>query len=169
MDIRTVDTGVNKLEDKGRMVAWHGKRELNYWTTPECNKLTGRDPGGIPMNLQKNEPIEVFIGQLCRTVKFRYVSEGKVGEFVTYRYTPLENSFDSPADNPDNECYCLQKPCNPSGLHDIRGCQQYSPIFMSWPHFLFGDSDLRRKVTGIHPNQTQHSFILDISPVRHIY
>jgi hypothetical protein len=66
-------------------------------------------------------------------LSFKYVSEETIEkEFQTFRFTPFENSFDAPEDNPDNECYCLNKPCLPSGLLDIRGCQQYSPIFMSW-------------------------------------
>jgi hypothetical protein len=43
-DIRSVNTGSEKIEDRGLMVAWHNKRELNYWTKPECNVLSGRDP-----------------------------------------------------------------------------------------------------------------------------
>jgi hypothetical protein len=98
---------------------------------------------------------------------FKYVSEEIIShEFLTFRFTPIENSFDSPEDNPDNECYCLKQPCIPSGLLDIRGCQRFSPIFMSWPHFLYGDADLRRGVNGVHPDKDKHAFVLDISPVR---
>ncbi len=98
---------------------------------------------------------------------FKYVSEEIISqEFQTFRFTPIENSFDSPEDNPDNECYCLKQPCIPSGLLDIRGCQRFSPIFMSWPHFLYGDADLRRGVNGVHPDKDKHAFVLDISPVR---
>ena len=103
---------------------------------------------------------------LYRSLTFKYVSEEVIGqEFQTYRFTPLENSFDSPEDNPDNECYCVKQPCLKSGLLDIRGCQQFSPIFMSWPHFLYGDADLRRGVHGIHPDKEKHAFVFDIAPV----
>ena len=103
---------------------------------------------------------------LFRTLKFKYVSEEYIEEFQTFRYTPMENSFDSPEDNPDNECYCVKQPCLKSGLLDIRGCQKFSPIFMSWPHFLFGDADLRRGVHGVHPDKAKHAFVLDVAPVR---
>ena len=46
MDIRSVNTGASKLEDRGLMTAWHDKRSLNYWSKPECNVLSGRDPSG---------------------------------------------------------------------------------------------------------------------------
>ena len=44
LDIRSVNTGSAKIEDRGLMIAWHNKRTLNYWTKPECNVVGGRDP-----------------------------------------------------------------------------------------------------------------------------
>lgn len=51
------------------------------------------------------------------------VQVGESEKFDTLRFVPLENTFDNPDVEPDNDCYCLEKPCLPSGLLDISGCQ----------------------------------------------
>ena len=43
--------------------------------------------------------------------------------------------------------------------------QAGNPVYMSWPHFLHGDSILTEAVDGLTPpNVDNHSFILDIQP-----
>ena len=44
MDIRSVNSGVERIEDKGLMISWHNKRVLDYWTQDTCNQIAGRDP-----------------------------------------------------------------------------------------------------------------------------
>ena len=45
------------------------------------------------------------------------------------------------------------------------GCKPGSPVYMSWPHFLHGDSVLQSGVEGLDPpNRTEHEFFLDIQP-----
>ena len=79
---------------------------------------------------------------------------------------PNVTSFSSPDKVPENQCYCHQKPCLPSGLLDISGCEPDSPIYLSWPHFLHGDPYLRKLVQGLAPDEQAHSFILDVLPVK---
>ena len=82
------------------------------------------------------------------------------------RFMPVTTSFSSPDRVPENQCYCLTEPCLPSGLLDISGCQPDSPIYLSWPHFLHGDRKLRKTVNGLSPSEVDHSFIMDVLPVR---
>ena len=43
--------------------------------------------------------------------------------------------------------------------------QAGNPVYMSWPHFLHGDSILTEAVDGLTPpNVDNHSFVLDIQP-----
>ena len=82
---------------------------------------------------------------------------------------PNVTSFSSPDKVPENQCYCHQKPCLPSGLLDISGCEPDSPIYLSWPHFLHGDPYLRKLVQGLAPDEQAHSFILDVLPVKILF
>lgn len=82
------------------------------------------------------------------------------------RFMPNVTSFSSPDKVPENQCYCHQEPCLPSGLLDISGCEPDSPIYLSWPHFLHGDPYLRNLVKGLAPDEQAHSFILDVLPVK---
>ena len=81
------------------------------------------------------------------------------------RFVPNISSFSSPDRVPENQCYCLKEPCLPSGILDFSGCQPDSPVYLSWPHFLHGDPNLRKLVHGMTPNEEEHSFILDVLPV----
>ena len=42
---RTVLTGLGSVRDKGRLVAVEGRQEMGRWAGPDCNRLTGWDPG----------------------------------------------------------------------------------------------------------------------------
>ena len=86
--------------------------------------------------------------------------------FRTYRFSPAEDSFDSPSDTPSNACYCRREPCLQSGLFDISTCEPGSPIVISWPHFLYAEPNLRRAVQGMNPDPLLHRFHIDVQPVR---
>ncbi len=149
------------------MVEWDGKKTLDYWSGEQCNRITGRDPSGLPLLIQKSDVLSLFIGQLCRPLNFKYLKDTVVdGEFATMRFIPEENSFSSPDRVPENQCYCLTPgSCMPSGILDISGCQPGSPVYMSWPHFLHGDPKLFETVNGLSPDEDIHSFTMDLMPV----
>ena len=49
---------------------------LDYWTTEACNSLDGsRDTGGMPIDLDKEDNIPIFIGDLGRVINFKYEKE----------------------------------------------------------------------------------------------
>ena len=64
--------GKTNPKDKGIMVEWEGNNELNYWSSKQCNKVTGRDPSGLPLAINKSDVMNLFIGQLCRSLDFLY-------------------------------------------------------------------------------------------------
>lgn len=152
------------------MVAWHGKSMLDYWSSDECNQVQGRDPSGLPLVISDSDVINVFIGQICRPLDFKFEKSVTVdAEFPAMRFVPQESSFSAPEQVPENACYCLQEPCLPSGLLDIGGCQPGSPIYMSWPHFLHADPRIRRLIHGMAPDEDKHSFFMDVMPVSSYY
>ena len=166
LDIRTVKTGKSQVFEKGQMVAWHGKEKLDYWSSEQCNTMTGRDPSGLPLLVTRNDKMNLFIGQMCRPLIFQFDKEVRVDdEFEALRFVPEVTSLSGPDQVPENQCYCLTDPCLPSGLLDISGCQKGSPIYLSWPHFLHGDPKLVTSVQGLSPDENKHSFIIDMLPV----
>ena len=70
---RTIKTGKGNPALKGSMVSWNGMKKLNYWSD-KCNNVDGRDPGGLPLTINKSEVLNLFIGQLCRSLNFTYDS-----------------------------------------------------------------------------------------------
>lgn len=165
VDERTVKTGLLNPHEKGVMVAWNNTSILDYWSSEECNIVSGRDPSGLPLKVESKDVLSLFIGQICRLLKFEYLTQVKVDdEFDTLRFAPAQNSFSSRDQVPENQCYCITETCLPSGLLDIGGCQPGSPIYMSWPHFLYGDPQLRKNVVGLKPESDLHEFTIDIMP-----
>ena len=60
------------------MIEWHGKAQLDYWknvSSNTCNMVSGKDPGDLPMNINRGDNFTTFIGQLCRKVTFNYLKE----------------------------------------------------------------------------------------------
>ena len=57
---------------------WHEKSTLNYWKNVSrntCNKVSGKDPGDLPLDIHRGDNFTAFIGQLCRKVTFNYLKE----------------------------------------------------------------------------------------------
>ena len=75
------------------MIEWHGKPLLNYWKnvgSNSCNKVSGNDPGDLPMNIHRGDNFTAFIGQLCRKVTFNFLKE------VTYTLNYCNSIFSIP-------------------------------------------------------------------------
>ena len=70
--------GALNITKKGDMIEWHGKAQLDYWknvSSNTCNMVSGKDPGDLPMNINRGDNFTTFIGQLCRKVTFNYLKE----------------------------------------------------------------------------------------------
>ena len=117
-------TGKTNIQDKGRMVAVGEQTRLGNWSREECSELRGRDPGTLAIGLDKNTPLELYFPNMCRPLVFRYRRSLRVADIPAWRFSPTDDTFHSPADNPDNSCYCHHRLCLPSGVFDIGvGCK----------------------------------------------
>jgi len=84
-----------------------------------------------------------------------------------YRFVPPSDVFGTPAENPDNACFCNNPDgnCNtPSGVFNVSACQFGSPTLLSWPHFFQADPKLVDAVEGLKPDQAKHQFSIDVQP-----
>lgn len=55
--------------------------------------------------------------------------------------------------------------CPPTGLYDVGPCAKGSPIFVSFPHFLYAERSLQETVDGLTPNESEHEFYFDYEKV----
>lgn len=86
------------------------------------------------------------------------------------RFVPADNVFGTPAENPENACFCnnANGVCDtPSGVFNVSACQFGSPVMLSWPHFFQADPKLLNAVEGLSPNKEKHQTSVDVQPVRY--
>jgi len=163
---RTLNTGKNNILEKGLMVSFEDDTKLGNWSDSRCDHIRGRDPGTLSIGLDQHSPLDLYFPNMCRNMMFKYRKVVEHAGIKTWRFVPDEATFDSPFDNPNNTCYCHDDICLPSGIFDIGiGCKPGSPVYMSWPHFLHGDSILKEAVDGVSPAlRDEHEFYFDIEP-----
>lgn len=163
-----IHTGEDDLEKVGIISLFNGMKNLNFWSTDECNRIDGTDGSQFPPHLMnKDTKLYVFLSTMCRKLPLEFEREVELFDDVTaWRYrTPL-NVFQSPDIYPENECYCNQKTgkCPPSGVMDGTKCYDGAPIFPSFPHFFSGNPEIYSKFDGIRPIKELHQTYADIHP-----
>ncbi|KAJ8917223.1 hypothetical protein NQ315_012715 [Exocentrus adspersus] len=161
------------------IVSWNGLSGLQQWgynpmeeyqrtnTTKKCQLVEGAYDGTIfPKNLNKNFTINLFRKAFCRPVQLQFIEEtiSKQG-FHAFSYKMREDSFASPEENPDNECYCHKGVCPGKGLQTIAPCYYDMPITLSQPHFLNADPKIFDTINGLSPDASKHESIAKVQPV----
>ncbi|VVD05292.1 unnamed protein product [Leptidea sinapis] len=112
----------------------------------------------MPHNLTEDTQLEIFMGDLCRTVYFNYTETGNLNGLTYLKYSMNENTFDT-----SNTCFC-NGDCAWSGVMNVSACRYGAPAFLSLPHFLHGDPELLTMVNGLNPDPKKHSFYFAIEP-----
>ncbi|XP_037821125.1 protein croquemort-like [Lucilia sericata] len=150
----TISTGAGNMDEFGQIVLWKGK---NYSEPlPQaCSSVKGSAGEFQKTNLKKNESIQYFFSDFCRTINLDYVDEYMVEGIKGYRYIISPNTFDNGTLNPANECFCNGE-CLPYGAVNISGCWFGLPVFISNPHFLDADPFYASKIDGMKPESDKH-------------
>jgi len=159
-------TGSDRVMDVGKVVSFNGKKQLDFWSTEECNAIKGTDGSIFHPDVTKNETLYIFNRDLCQSLPLVYQEEVMHQDINTYRFVPPANVFATPQENPYNKCFCSKKEgCStPSGLFNVSICQFGSPMMLSWPHFFQADPRLLDTVEGLNPTKEKHQFQIDIIP-----
>nr|UJU86735.1 fatty acid translocase [Mylopharyngodon piceus] len=164
----TVFTGKDDIKKVATIERWKGETSLSYWNDTYCNKINGTDGSSFHPFLDKKEPLYFFSSDICRSVSAEYERTVNLKGIDVYRYMLPAEALDSPAVNPDNQCYCTNtvftKNCTMAGLLDMTPCRG-TPVYISLPHFLYGSNDLIQGVTGLNPNFDEHSIFVDVEPI----
>lgn len=170
--IMTVSTGADgDFANIGRVMKWNGKTEVSFWRGKSCNTVRGTDGQFFHPFVQKDEKLEIFAPDLCRTLNIEYIKTTSIRSIELYRFG-ITSSFFKPIDyNEETKCYCVkrsheakQKFCKLSGVIDVSSCRK-KPIVLSTPHFYNGDQTLREAVEGLAPSAANHDTFIDVEPM----
>ncbi|KAG1962712.1 lysosome membrane protein 2 isoform X2 [Pimephales promelas] len=158
-------TGEQNYLDFGRIYTWKGQKMLSFWKTNQSNMINGSDGSSFHTFLTKEERLNVFTPDLCRSIHMRFEKEVEVKGIPAYRFTPPRAVLASGKNNPDNEGFCLTpNKCLDDGVLDVSVCRKGAPVVMSFPHFHLGDEKYANAIEGISPVHEHHQAFLDLNP-----
>lgn len=168
----TVSTGVDgNFANIGRVVKWNKNSDLNYWKGKYCNTIRGTDGQFFHPFVEKDERLEIFAPDLCRTLAIEFIKTTSIRSIELYRFGISANFFKPIDYNDETKCYCVKKHkeskqrfCKLSGIVDVSSCRK-KPIVLSTPHFYNGDPQLRQAVEGLSPSAANHDTFIDIEPM----
>nr|QEX08000.1 sensory neuron membrane protein 1b [Sitophilus zeamais] len=146
--------GISQLSDLGRVLEVDGKKELNVWSTPECNRFNGTDGWIFPPLMTEEDSLSAFSPDLCRNVKLNFVNYTTMKGLRVRLY---ENELGDQTNDEDEKCYCRTPTnCLKKGAFDLSKCMGV-PIIATAPHFYKTDESYSRNVKGLHPDEEKHS------------
>ncbi|CAH2108669.1 unnamed protein product [Euphydryas editha] len=157
-----VTTGEMSGTIPGQILRWNNYDSLPYYSG-ECAKIKGSAGEFMSHNLTEDTLLTMFVPDLCRTVNLEYDKSGYIDGLPYHKYTMTDISFDNSTRSPVNSCFC-NGDCSWGGLMNVSACRYGSPAFLSLPHFLHGDPELREKVRGLDPDPELHSFYFAVEP-----
>jgi CD36 family len=166
-DNLTVFTGLDTIDNLGKIFAMNGQTKLDIWNSDECNEIVGTDGSQFPPYLMdKEQELQIFIKSFCRTLTLKYDREVTVLNGIpAWRYRAPKGEFGSSLTNPKNKCYCDAEndmKCPPDGVFDASKCLDGIPLLISYPHFLEGNETLRAHFDGLKPKRKSHETFADI-------
>lgn len=163
----TVSTGVGNIDTVGTIVKYNGQEKMDHWSTNECNRIDGTTGSFFsPYTIRAKKPVSIYLKDICKKFSLHYQEEVDVlPGYKGYRYAPYKNIFAHPDIEPANQCFCDMETgvCPPHGIMNSTPCS-FGPAYLSFPHFLYGDTDLQEAVTGLKPDDEEHSSFLDVHP-----
>lgn len=158
-------TGAQNYLEYGRIDTWKGQKLMSFWNTNQSNMINGSDGSAFHPFLTKEERLDVFTADLCRSIHMLFEKEVKVKGIPAYRYTPPRAVFASGKNNPENEGFCLDPAnCLDDGVLNVAVCRKGAPVIVSFPHFYLGDKKYADAIDGLSPVHEHHQTFLDLNP-----
>ena len=158
------NTGVGDNSKVGQMRKWNHQANTNFFEG-QCNALSGSAGEFFPPGITKNQTLELFSPEMCRSVLLDFEEERDIYGVKTLKFSGGDRTVDNGTLYPENECYCGGE-CVPSGLFNVSSCRFGTPVFMSFPHFYNADPFYHEQVDGMKPNKDKHQFSISFEPVR---
>jgi len=160
----TIGTGWKNLKDLGQIKKYNGKTKLDYWGSGYANKIQGTDGSIFHPNVEADETLFMFSGDICRSIYATKEKEEEVKGVKTLVFSPPKEVFAAAHENPDNEGFCEPKPCLGPGMYRLSNCRHDAPVVLSSPHLYGADEATINSVKGIHPDPNKHKTRLFVEP-----
>ncbi|GFQ69286.1 protein croquemort [Trichonephila clavata] len=159
----TMFTGENDIETVDEIDSWNGENTVPAYDPP-CNMINGSAGDMWPPKRTRQDKITLFVTDICRSLSFSYLADTEVKGIKAYRYWADNKELDNGKYDPNNKCFCSEGNCLPAGGLNVSSCKFDAPAVVSYPHFLFADSNYTQGVIGMRPNPQEHRMYLDIIP-----
>ena len=137
--------------------------EAKGWAKPfatdYANRIEGTDASmfGRPVTTDR---LQVFISDIYRSAYLLYKGDETWNGVSLRRYGLQKKDLENWVDNPENEQYYA---FGPSGMENTTAAVGV-PVFVSFPHFLYGDPKLVAAIRGLDPREEIHDVFLDVEP-----
>jgi scavenger receptor class B, member 1 len=157
------NTGVDDIRGIGNIRTWNHMSKTPYYEG-KCGELSGSSGDFFAPFITKNQTMELFSPEMCRSVLMDFEEEQEIKGVKTFKFSGGDRTVDNGTLFPEQECYCGGE-CIPSGLFNISSCRYGTPVFMSFPHFYNADPFYHEQVDGMKPDKGKHQFFMSFEPV----
>jgi len=175
-----INTGLEEVSDLAKVYSWNGMSGSlhdNYWYGAQARMINGTNGELFKPFLFTNPNLQIFIGQLCRTLELEYKQTTYSQGIANIRYSPADSMNDVDLQktigfcNPKtpmffNDSQVQQDGCTPSGVTDMGSCVPGNPrVYMSQPHFKNSPIELNEAFEGMVPPSQDDLSHFDIEPL----
>jgi len=164
--ISAVNTGQVDISKLKQFTMWRGKTHLTWWSDKYANMINGTDGTQFSPTVSKDDPLQIFIPDICRSGYITYESTVTIKDIDLYRFIIPNELYLSGDVHEPNKGFCVSPGCLPTGLLNISVCQPMNhPVVVSPPHFYQGNKSLLKTVSGLDPVKSAHETYLDVEPI----
>ncbi|PSN44144.1 hypothetical protein C0J52_15660 [Blattella germanica] len=157
-----IETGAEDISTVGFLRNWNYKNTSASYEEG-CNNIQGYMGNFFKPGTTRNDTIEFFIGEICRTMTLVYERDEVVKGLTGYRFVPSDRNFDNGHKYEDTKCSCNGE-CMLPGVLNISSCTKGTPFFASFPHLLSADERYLQNVTGLSPSTNRSEFYVVVEP-----
>ncbi|XP_054152607.1 sensory neuron membrane protein 2-like [Oppia nitens] len=163
-------TGSTDIDKLGFMNRWKKNTTIGHFRKlSHCDRFDYCTAGDLRPPYQMSEssqPIDIFIGDMCRSFRLSYREDIDYQGIYGKRYVADGSVFDYSMDI--NRCYCgnstKSMECPANGVADVSQCVYGAPVYLSYPHFLHADRSYTRFLRGLAADKHRHLFYMDFEP-----
>ena len=129
------------------------------FATNYANRIHGINGNGFGRPVLTSQ-VGLFLSEIYRSVYASYKGNEDWNGVTVRRYGLQPKDLENSTTNPSNAQFYN---FGPSGMENTTAAFGI-PVFVSFPHFLHGDTRLVSAVEGLNPNEDVHDSIFDVEP-----
>lgn len=163
----TIDTGADDISKIGSIKRFNDLPAFPFYED-ECKKLKGSTGEFFQPDISIDEPIHLFMPEMCRSISFDYETDVKLRGVNCRKFSAGKRTLDNGTLYAENKCYAGDGSM-PSGIMNVSVCHYDQPMFITFPHFYESDDSYGDAVEGLSPEKTKHQSHISIEPVSEFY